>query len=57
MIQIPNNKQYDLEERTYIFARDCRSLVKKLPKNIANIEDGTQLVRSSGSVASNYIGK
>lgn len=49
-----NYKQYDLEERTYIFARDCRTLVKMLPRTIANIEDGKQLIRSSGSVGSNY---
>ncbi|MCL5794948.1 MAG: four helix bundle protein [Patescibacteria group bacterium] len=49
----PNN--YDLEERTFEFAKDCRELVKELPKTIANFEDGKQLVRSSGSVAANYI--
>ena len=50
-----NNKIYDLEERTYLFAKDCRLLIVKLPKTISNIEDGKQLVRSSGSVAANYI--
>jgi four helix bundle protein len=49
------NKQYDLEERTYEFARDVRTLIKKLPRTIANIEDARQLVNSSGSVGSNYI--
>ena len=48
-------KPYDLEERTFEFARDCRSLIANLPKTIANIEDGKQLVRSSGSVGANYI--
>lgn len=55
MIQIVNSKQFDLEERTFIYARDCRSLVKKLPKTICNLQDGPQLVRASGSVAANYI--
>lgn len=50
-----NKKVYDLEERTYLFAKACRVLIKKLPKTISNIEDGKQLVRSSGSVAANYI--
>lgn len=50
-----NNKVYDLEERTYIFARNCRVLVHQLSKTISNIEDGKQVVRSSGSVAANYI--
>ena len=48
-------KPYDLEDRTFEFARDCRILISKLPKSIANIEDGKQLVRSSGSVGANYI--
>lgn len=48
-------KEYDLENRTYLFARDCRQLVKKLPKFVSNIEDSKQLVRSSGSVGANYI--
>lgn len=55
MIKIQNNKQYDLEERTFEFARDVRIFVKKLPKTIANMEDGKQLIRSSGSVGANYI--
>lgn len=48
-------KPYDLEERTFEFAKDCRLLVSKLPKSIPNFEDGKQLVRSSGSVGANYI--
>ena len=50
-----NKKVYDLEERTYLFAKNCRLLIQSLPKTISNIEDGKQLVRSSGSVAANYI--
>jgi len=49
------SKQYDLEERTFRFARKVRGLVKRLPKNICNLEDGKQLVRASGSTGSNYI--
>jgi len=49
------NKVYDLEERTYLFAKNCRFLIQKLPKSISNIEDAKQLIRSSGSVAANYI--
>jgi four helix bundle protein len=48
-------RQYDLEERTLQFARRVRAFVKKLPKTVANIEDGRQLVKSSGSVGANYI--
>ena len=32
-----------------------RSFVGKLTKTVSNIEDGKQLVRSSGSVGANYI--
>ncbi len=46
---------YDLEQRTYFFARDCRFLIKSLHNTVSNIEDGKQLVRSSGSVGANYI--
>ena len=48
-------KQYDLEDRTFVFAQDVRMLVKQIPKTIGNIEDGKQAVRSSGSVGANYI--
>lgn len=51
-----SDKQYDLESRTREFARACRRFVKKLEGNkTINFEDGKQLVRSSGSVAANYI--
>ena len=48
-------KLYDLEERTFEYARAVRLFVKILPRTIANIEDGKQVVRSSGSVGANYI--
>lgn len=50
-----DTKQYDLEIRTFEFARRTRLFVKSLSKTIANIEDGKQLIRSSGSVGANYI--
>jgi four helix bundle protein len=46
---------YDLEERTFQFAKRVRLFIKKLPNNIANIEDSKQVVRASGSVGANYI--
>jgi four helix bundle protein len=48
-------KEYDLEERTFVFARAVRSFVRRLPKSISLIEDSKQLIRSSGSVGANYI--
>lgn len=50
-----NNKQYDLEERTFEFAKNVRFFIKKLPKTIGNIEDFKQVIRSSGSIGANYI--
>lgn len=52
---MPTDIKYDLEERTFLFAKRCRSYVKSLKTTIANLEDGRQLVRSSGSVGANYI--
>ena len=49
------NKPFDLEERTFLFAKECRFYIQKLPKTISNIEDEKQFVRSSGSVGANYI--
>ena len=50
-----NSKKYDLEDRTFEFAKRVRAFVKKLKKTIANIEDGKQVVKASGSVGANYI--
>jgi four helix bundle protein len=49
------NRKYDLEERTFRFAKDVRSFVKKLSRSIAGAEDMKQLIRSSGSIGANYI--
>ncbi len=54
-MKIQKSKKYDLEERTFEFARRCRDFVNKLPKTVSNLVNGKQLIRSSGSVASNYI--
>lgn len=48
-------KVYDLEERTYLFAKDVRAFIKRLPKTISHVEDCRQLNNSSGSVGANYI--
>jgi len=50
-----NSKLYDLEERTLEFAKQVRLFIKKIPRTIGNIEDGKQVVRSSGSIGANYI--
>ena len=46
---------YDLEERTFRFARNVRSFIKTLPITIANRQDTLQLINASGSVGANYI--
>ncbi len=55
MSQIQNRKRYDLEERTLRFAQRSVNFSQKLPKNLENIEIRKQFVRSTGSVAANYI--
>ena len=47
--------RFELEDRCLKFAIRVRRLIKLLPRNVINIEDGKQVVRSSGSVGANYI--
>ncbi|MGD0899642.1 MAG: four helix bundle protein [Thermoguttaceae bacterium] len=60
MTEAPNDRnagrrRYDLEDRTFEFARRVRAFVKTLPRTVCNIEDVKQVVRSSGSIGANYI--
>lgn len=55
MNQIQSSKQYDLEDRTFEFAKNVGIYVKQLPRNISNIGYGKQVVDASGSVGANYI--
>jgi four helix bundle protein len=48
-------KERDLVGRTFRFAQAVRGFVNRLPRSISNYEDIRQLVRSSGSVAANYL--
>lgn len=50
-----NVRHYDLQQRTTLFAKRIRVFVKNLPRTYGNIEDIPQLIRSSGSIAANYI--
>lgn len=54
-IAITKTNKFDLEERTYQFAKNTTLFCKKLPKTTSNIEHIKQLIRSSGSVGANYI--
>jgi four helix bundle protein len=56
MTESSNTKPvYDLEERTFLFAKRVRSTLRVFSKNIMNEDDIKQLIRSSGSVGANYI--
>ncbi len=46
--------QYNLEDRTLEFAKKIVDLIKELPRNIANLELSSQIIRSAGSVGANY---
>ncbi|WP_431293107.1 four helix bundle protein [Pedobacter sp. P26] len=50
-----NGTNFNLEERTFLFAQSVRSYCKKVTHSIINIQDIKQVVRSSGSVSANYI--
>ena len=47
--------RYDLEERTFAFAKNIRRFLKQVPESVANSVDSRQLARSSGSVGANYL--
>ncbi|MGR3294111.1 MAG: four helix bundle protein [Candidatus Scalindua sp.] len=49
------SKQYDLEERTFQFAKSVSLYIKKFSRTISDIEYGKQVIRASGSVGANYI--
>ena len=55
MVKTSNQKQYNLEDRCLLFAKRVNEYVRKLPRDIPNVENGKQLVRSAGSVGANYI--
>ncbi len=54
-IQNPNDKKYDLEERTAKFGEDVIEFVKKLQKNVVNNLLIGQVVRSATSIGANYM--
>lgn len=48
-------KPYDLEERTFRFAKRAFQYFKNLPRTPVNIEVAKQGVRSGGSIGANFI--
>ena len=51
---MPQDKIYDLEERTAVFGESIIEFLKKVPNNRINDELITQLVRAGTSVGANY---
>lgn len=51
----PAPKKFDLEDRTFNFAKNVRSFIGNLPIELRYCDDCKQLLRSSGSVGANYI--
>ncbi len=50
-----NTKPYDLEERTFVFAKKSLGYFKNLPRNSINFEITKQGTRAGGSVGANFI--
>ncbi len=55
MTKTKKTRNYNLEERTYQFAKNITLFCKKLPQTISNREYIKQVIRVSGSVGANYI--
>jgi four helix bundle protein len=55
MLKTKQKNKYDLEDRTYRFAKNVPLFCKKLPKSISNMEFAKQVIRASGSIGANYI--
>ena len=51
--QMPNEKKYDLEERTAVFGENIIGFVKTLPKDVINNELIRQIVKSGTSIGAN----
>jgi len=50
-----NSKQYDLEERTFQFAKASRVFVKQLPEQSLTLRTRNSLFAHRGSIGANYI--
>lgn len=50
-----NSPYYNLENRTYEFAKNVRAFTKKLSRTVENLEDIRQLTKASASTSANYI--
>ncbi|MBI4034248.1 MAG: four helix bundle protein [Candidatus Brennerbacteria bacterium] len=55
MSESQKEKPYDLEERTYRFAKRAFKYFKSLPRTVTNVEVAKQGIRASGSIGANFI--
>ncbi len=56
MTEMPiTETRFDLEDRTYTFAKNIAVFVKSLPRTVSTFEYLKQVMRSSGSIGANYI--
>ena len=55
MLENQKEKPYDLEERTFLFAKRSIVYFKFLSRSLPNAEISRQGIRSSGSVGANFI--
>ncbi|MBP7858117.1 MAG: four helix bundle protein [Candidatus Saccharimonadales bacterium] len=55
MTESENPKRYDLEDRTFAFAQSIREHFRENKPAYLDVDDTKQLIRSSGSVAANFI--
>ena len=53
-IQNPNNKKYDLEERTAKFGEDIIEFAKSIQKNPVTLPIISQLIKAGTSIGANY---
>ncbi|MFW5885000.1 MAG: four helix bundle protein [Patescibacteria group bacterium] len=51
----PNDKKYDLQERTSKFGEEIIEFAKKIPKNEINRPLVSQVVRAGTSIGANYM--
>jgi four helix bundle protein len=51
---VPEERKFDLDERTFQFALAVRKLIGAHRWNLEQLSDVKQVLRSSGSVAANY---
>ncbi|MFQ5797140.1 MAG: four helix bundle protein [Bacteroidota bacterium] len=54
MPEVSSRRVFDLEERSFTFAKNVALFCRTLAKTSSNIEYAKQLIRSSASIGANY---